>query len=415
MKVHETGEHAKNQRTKHDHDLEMPDAGEYSQKWSETKIIMNTILRNMTAPTWNITRANRTRTGDQAHESMCVMIDFPSDAETVDVQVRAAASGFVPHEAQAPVRRDHAVWSVVLAGGEGERLRPLMERWWGAHRPKQYCTFVGSRSMLQHTLDRAESLSGAERLLVVVASHHEPRIWDQLDDHHTEAIVAQPRNRDTAAGIFLPLTYIGVKDPDATVVILPSDHFVYPQEQFVEAVRRAALAAQRLPDKLILLGAQPDHPETEYGWIQPGDAVAQIDGHEVRKVVGFQEKPDANAAQRLLKAGALWNTFVIAAQWQILWQLGWQCFPVLMERFEEFTAHIGTNKEQHVLESIYDQLPSLNFSSGLLQRVPEASVIMELSGVIWSDWGNEMRIVEALKQIGKRPLFPTIPSSGVLR
>ena len=316
----------------------------------------------------------------------------------------------------ASARVDSAVWSVVLAGGEGERLRPLMERWWGEHRPKQYCTFVGDRSMLRHTLDRAERLAGSDRMLVVVAGHHEPHAWDRLADHHAQAIIAQPQNRDTAAGIFLPLTYIGAQDPEATVVILPSDHFVHPEVEFLTAVRRAVRAAQQLPDRLVLLGARPDHPEPEYGWIQPGNPVGQIEGHPVKAVAGFREKPRAQEAGRLLLAGGLWNTLVIAAQWRTLWRLGWRCFPTMMGRFEEFAGHIGTGKENAALKAIYDQLPSLNFSSGLLQRVPNAAVVMELPpSVVWSDWGNEARIVETLNRFGKTPLFPICPPPNLTR
>lgn len=310
-------------------------------------------------------------------------------------------------EALVPANRDPAVWSIVLAGGDGERLRPLMERWWGVHRPKQYCTFVGRRSMLQHTLDRATDLSGAARRLLVVASHHEPFAGHRSDSPEAGLVIAQPQNRGTAAGIFLPLTYIGAKDPDATVVILPSDHFIFPEENFIAAVRRAVRAAQQLPGKLVLLGARPDNPETEYGWIKPGEAVADIDGHPVYAVAGFREKPGAEVARRLQARGALWNTFVMVANWRTLWQLGWQCFPALMASFGRLAAHLGTATEQDVMKSIYAQLPAQNFSSELLQEMPKASVVMELQGVTWSDWGNEARIVEALRRIGKSPLFPT--------
>lgn len=168
-----------------------------------------------------------------------------------------------------PAKLDGRTWTIVLAGGEGERLRPLMTRWLGVHRPKQYCAFVGSHSMLRHTLDRAERLTGVERTLVVVASHHEPRHWDRLESHHDEAIIAQPRNRDTAPGIFLPLAYIGARDPEATVVILPSDHFVHPQDAFLSTIRRAVRAAQGQPDKLVLLGVRPTRPRLSMAGSNP--------------------------------------------------------------------------------------------------------------------------------------------------
>ena len=371
--------------------------------------IVKTRLRKLTTPPRSAFSAIFRRADDKEHLLARPVNPerpvSPSQAEGVAMEVGAMTSGAGRLKSMAPIVGDSAVWSVVLAGGEGERLRPLMERWWGFHRPKQYCTFVGRRSMLQHTLGRAESLSGAGRMLVVVANHHEPHNRDQLDGSCSGVMMAQPWNRGTAAGIFLPLTYIGAKDPGSTVVILPSDHFVHPEEDFIVAVHRATLAAQQLPDKLVLLGARPDIPETEYGWIQTGDPVAQVEGCQVRKVAGFQEKPDEGTARRLLEGGALWNTFVIAAKWQTLWQLGWQCFPALMERFESLAVHIGTPTERSALESIYTDLPILDFSSGLLQRVPDALVVMELKGVTWCDWGNEERIIETLRRIGKTPLF----------
>lgn len=307
---------------------------------------------------------------------------------------------------------DDRTWTIVLAGGEGERLRPLMTRWLGVHRPKQYCTFVGSHSMLRHTLDRAERLTGVERTLVVVASHHEPRQWDRLESHHDEAIIAQPRNRDTAPGIFLPLTYIRARDPEATVVILPSDHFVHPQETFLAAIRRAIQAAQCQPDKLVLLGVRPDTAETEYGWIQPGSSLGSIDGEIIRCVTGFREKPNANEARRLLRSGGLWNTMVIVVSLPTLWRLGRRCVPAMMKHFEDFASSIGTDKEQHALDSHYDVLPSANFSTHVLQQALDSLVVMELRDVLWSDWGSERRIVETLQRIGKSPVFlPTAMNS----
>lgn len=306
------------------------------------------------------------------------------------------------------------MWTIVLAGGEGERLRPLMERWWGAHRPKQYCAFVGRRSMLRHTLERAERLGGGERMVVVVAKHHEPHIWDRLDEHHLEAIIAQPGNRGTAAGIYLPLTYIGARDSGATVVILPSDHFVLPEEAFLAAIRRAVRAVRCLPGKVVLLGARPDTAETEYGWIEPGDCVGLIDGQAVRRVAGFREKPGAEDARRLLRGGGLWNTMVMAARWETLWELGWRRFPRMMGRFEEFAPQIGGEEEMEALGALYDGLLPLNFSREVLQQTVDSLAVMELEGVLWSDWGSERRIVETLERIGKSPLFPAAPEEPLI-
>lgn len=314
-----------------------------------------------------------------------------------------------------PAKSTDQVWTIVLAGGEGERLRPLMTRWLGQHRPKQYCTFVGNHSMLRHTLNRAEQLTSIERMRVVVARHHEPRLWDRLNDQHEAAIIAQPRNRDTAPGIFLPLTYIATRDPEATVVILPSDHFVHPQEAFLAAIRRAVQVVDYHPEKLILLGVRPDTAETEYGWIHPGSSIGSVGGQMIRRVAGFREKPGAAEARDLLRAGGLWNTMVMAVRLPTLWKLGWRCFPEMMQHFEDFAAAIGTDNELCALDSLYETLPPVNFSTNLLQQVLDSLVVMELQDVLWSDWGCERRIVETLERIGKTPLFRTAAMSSPTR
>lgn len=259
--------------------------------------------------------------------------------------------------------------------------------------------------MLQHTLDRATCLSGTDRTLVVVAKHHAPGVWEHLPEHHWARTILQPSNRDTAPGIFLPLAHIHAWDPEAVAVILPSDHFVFPEPAFLTAVRRAIRAAHRLSDRIVLLGMRPDGPETEYGWIAPGATVAWLDGHAVREVTGFHEKPTLLTAQHLFATGGLWNTMVMTCRVQTLWQLGWRWLPGMMHAFDGLKCHLGTASESAALEEAYATLPSANFSSQLLEDAAGSAVVIEMRDVLWSDWGNERRIVETLRRIGKQPLF----------
>ena len=300
----------------------------------------------------------------------------------------------------------NTLWSIVLAGGEGERVSPLVQSWVGRHRPKQYCAFVGTRSMFQHTLHRAAKLTTPARMVTVVAHGHGNEPWTQLDGIPGIQVLRQPLNRDTAAGIFLPLAYIRAKDPEATVVLYPSDHFVYPENRFLEVVQYAVQTAERQPWRLVLLGVQPDCLELEYGWIQPGPSLDQSSFGHVRAVQAFLEKPDSIQASRAMASGALWNTLILAAKLQMLWRLGWDCFPEMMSLFERLCKAIGGPKEGNVLDAIYRVMPTRNFSSGLLHRVPEQMAVIQLSGVLWSDWGKPERIVETLRKIGKQPAFP---------
>src|SRR5882672_3243328 len=125
-----------------------------------------------------------------------------------------------------PVDDTERLWAIVLAAGEGRRLAPLTRALYGWELPKQFAVLHRGRSLLQTTIDRMVPLVPPERTVVVVGRAHRDLAKIQLAEHRGVEIVAQPRNLDTGPGILLPLTHVLVRDPGASVVILPSDHDV---------------------------------------------------------------------------------------------------------------------------------------------------------------------------------------------
>jgi len=298
------------------------------------------------------------------------------------------------------------VWSIILAGGDGERLRPLIQRWLGCHKPKQYCAFIGTRSMLQHTLDRADRLTAPARRFMICAREHQHEVLLQLNGRPPGTVILQPAKRGTLAGIFLPLMYVRKSDPEATVVIFPSDHFIYPEDRFLDVLQRAIWTAEWLADRVVLLGASPSGPEVEYGWIQPGQPLDGTVGRSVRAVLAFYEKPALAEASAAWTAGALWNTMITVAKAETIWRLGWRCVPGLMPMFERIAAVIASPQQKAVIDAVYQAMPARDFSSHVLQRAPDQLAVIEMNGVTWSDWGKADRIVETLRRIGKQPAFP---------
>ena len=296
-------------------------------------------------------------------------------------------------------------WSVILAGGEGERTRPFIEQWLGYHKPKQYCSFVGHRSMLQHTWDRADLLTRPEHKITVIAQNHFREVVAQSANRSCGQVIGQPRNCDTAAGIFLPLTYIRVRNPHATVVLYPADHFVFPEHRLMDTVEKAMQATTIFQDRIMLLGVRPTSLELEYGWIEPGGPLGSSGGLCVRRVDAFLEKPNAIQGLAAQAHGALWNTFIMTAKMETLWRLGWKCLPEVMERFEQLEKVIGTPQESRTLREIYHDMPKRNFSSDLLGCAPESVGVLELKNVLWSDWGRPDRIADTIRAIGKTPAF----------
>ena len=201
------------------------------------------------------------------------------------------------------------LWSIVLAGGDGGRTKEFIRHWLGYEKPKQYCAFVGSRSMFQHTLDRAARLTPWERVVVVAAQHHQHEVWDQLDRRPASMVLFQPKNVDTAAGIFLPLTYILARDPLATVVIYPSDHFISPEGSFLSAVDQAVQGSNSLGGRPVLLAARPDGLDLEYGWIKPGrllDRTGRAAIHAVETLLKSQTRPRFGKPETPAACGIRW-------------------------------------------------------------------------------------------------------------
>ena len=303
-------------------------------------------------------------------------------------------------------RMPSQTWSIVSVGEDGGRIRAFVQRWLGYPKPKQYCAFVGGRSLFQHTLDRAAGLCPQERIVTVIAREHRREAWRQFDGRAGGTVLLEPRPCKSAASIYLSLAYIRARDPRATVVIYPSDHFVYPEHRFLDSVQRAVWTAEWLPDRLVLLGVLPDRLELDYGWIMPGERLDGSPSYEIKAVERIFEKPTAVQADAALAGGALWNTSVLAAKAETLWQLGWQHFPDLMPSFDRLLAAIGTPREGFVLDEIYQDMPARHFFSELVQRVPDRVAVIEMNGVLWSDWGRPEWIAHTLRRIGRQPAFP---------
>ena len=287
--------------------------------------------------------------------------------------------------------RNGSLWTIVLAAGEGTRLRSLTRALHAEDLPKQFATLQGNRSMLEVTVDRATEWSRAEQTVVVVARGNEVLAASQLRGHAGVDIVGQPRNLGTGPGLMLPLARILAKEPSARVVVLPSDQHVRDGDAFAGAVRRADESAVE-SNRVVLLGAVPDKAEEQYGWIVP-----RIDIHaRGYRVAAFREKPSAATAESLRTAGALWSTFVMTGPVREFWRLSGMALPDQGAAFERYRRAIGTWRERPVLDAIYARMAPSDFSREVLEKAPELGVVL-LPPCGWSDWGTPARVFESLK------------------
>jgi mannose-1-phosphate guanylyltransferase len=289
------------------------------------------------------------------------------------------------------------LWGIILAGGEGTRVRPFLQHVCGNRGIKQFCAVTGRRSMLEHTLARVERLIPPQRIVIVVSRQHRREVAEQLAHWPEHNVIFQPANCETAPGILLPLAHLSHRDPMATVAVFPSDHFVLDEECFVTCLHRAITETRKwYAEELTLLGMTADKAEEGYGWIEPDEPGL---GRESRRVKRFWEKPSRMKAQALLKRGAIWNTFMFISRVTTLWQMVRQAMPDLHEAFVEIRRALGSPRAEAVIEHVYSTLTRVNFSSGICERLSERLRVLPEVG--WSDWGNVERILKSLDRIGK--------------
>ena len=307
---------------------------------------------------------------------------------------------------RAPVR-----CGIVLAAGAGKRLQPFIYHLRGDALPKQYVRLIGTRSMLEHTFQRAESLIPPARLFTVVSREHlsHPEVRQQLSSRPAETVIVQPMNKETGPGILLPLVHVFRRYPESTVVVFPSDHFIGEEQIFMDHVAMAFTAVERNPSCVVLLGIQPTEAETEYGYILPGREVYP----RLWKVSRFIEKPDACTALKLIQNDGLWNTMVMIFNAGSMMDLVCGAAPKMHAIFGRILDAVGTPGELKAVEEGYHSLESMNFSKGLLQpfSLGRAARLMVLPvrGVRWSDWGSEQRIISVLRDIGRLGRLERIP------
>lgn len=295
------------------------------------------------------------------------------------------------------------VWAVVLAGGSGSRLRNFVRHALGSERPKQFCTIIGTRSMLRHTWDRAARVVDPARIVTVITAGQERYLEQEARQGVPGTVLVQPANKDTAPGLVLPLAWIERREPGATAAVFPADHFIWREERFTKEVRTALAVAEYWPHRLTLMGAEAEGPETGYGWIAPGPALAPGSSPELYAVRRFWEKPDRRTAGTLFANRFLWNTFVLAGRVETYLGLVAALAPRVVEALRPVADGAGTAGGAKALREAYRRIPPISLSHSVLAGCPEALMVLAMRDVGWSDWGDAGRIVRTLRHYDRHP------------
>lgn len=259
---------------------------------------------------------------------------------------------------------------VILAGGSGERLWPLSS----ATRPKQLIPFINGTSLLEQTLQRIRTIvPDKNHLLVVTNKDQQEPIKASLKTRGT--VLAEPMARNTAAATLLACMQIAEKNPDAVVVVLPSDHFIPDAEKFT-AQLVAAISFAAWMDQIALLGVKPTHAATGYGYIQY-QKDTMMSGWVSYPVTKFHEKPEKQQAESYIKDDAmLWNVGIFVARAKLFIDEFARLAPDLYHSMQAYLQ--GTQD--------YSTLPAISMDHAVIEKSDK--VVVFPSNFQWYDVGN---------------------------
>lgn len=298
-------------------------------------------------------------------------------------------------------------WALLLAGGDGRRLRTLTRQITGDPRPKQFCPIFDGETLLDRTRRRADLLTRFDHQVVVVSRPHAPYYAPLARELAPERLVVQPSNAGTAPGILYPMLRIRQLAGNVPVAVFPSDHYLSDDAAFVGAVAHAVEVVRHRPDVVVLMGVEASAPETEYGWIEAASTPLPLAGEPAFPIRRFWEKPAARLAERLFERGALWNSFVMVGWVDAFLALTARAAPELVAAFEPLRTAMGTPSEGEVADAIYETLAATptGFSDRVLTPAVDGLVTMRVKGVEWSDLGHPQRVIATMRRTGWRPAW----------
>ena len=290
------------------------------------------------------------------------------------------------------------LWAVLLAGGDGVRLRDLTRRIAGDSRPKQFCRITGEQSLFRETRTRLDPLFIRDHQVFVFSRAHEQYYGDDMTDAGDACVIEQPLNRGTGIAIILALLRILQRDHDATAAFFPCDHFYADHDSFRLTIRSAVECAEYNPESIILVGADAEYPETDYGWIEPGVVVSQATAGPLSLVSRFWEKPSLQQAHELLRQGCLWNTFVTVGRATTF-------FEMLCSQVPEAVLAISRAMADNTLDVAYASLETVDFSRDVLANLPHRLLALRDRTSGWADLGSPTRVLDTLSRNGIQPTW----------
>lgn len=268
---------------------------------------------------------------------------------------------------------------VIMGGGIGSRFWPFSRK----TLPKQFLDFFGTgRSLLQQTFDRFKKIIPTENILIVTNDLYADLVKEQLPELKEEQILLEPTRRNTAPCIAWAAYHIRALNPNANIVVAPSDHLILKEEEFLSAIEKG-LSFVSDTDKLLTLGIKPNRPETGYGYIQ----IAEEEGDNFYKVKTFTEKPELELAKVFVESGEFyWNSGIFLWNVNSILKAGELLLPELATKLAPGEGLYGTPDEKRFIDEHFPACPNVSIDFGIMEKAD--NVYVSLGDFGWSDLGT---------------------------
>jgi len=273
-------------------------------------------------------------------------------------------------------------YSVIIAGGKGERFWPLSR----LDHPKQFLKLTSDRTMIEETIDRVMPMVPMKNVRIVTGANMVPLIMDSVKDIKRKNILTEPFGRNTCLAIGLAAVHLDREDPHAVLLVLSADHLVNPQEKLLKILEDGAAIASK-EDCLITIGIVPNRPEIAYGYIKMGDLYKNHNDSVVYKVSAFTEKPKLVVAQEYyFSRRYLWNSGMFIWSARAILKAIKEYQPEMGEYLEKYAKSIGTDKEDQAREDLYKKSNSISIDYAVLESAKNVLTIK--ANIVWDDIGS---------------------------
>ncbi len=270
-------------------------------------------------------------------------------------------------------------YCVIMCGGIGSRFWPYSR----TSLPKQFIDFLGvGRSLLQMSYDRILPIVPKENIVIVTNAAYAPLVKKQLPEISDKNILLEPARRNTAPCIAWAAYHIGAIDPEASMIVTPSDHLITRENEFESSVIRGFEFVES-HDALLTLGISPTRPETGYGYIQVGEEV----GKGMNKVKTFTEKPDRELAKVFLESGEFfWNSGIFLWSVKAIKDAFHEHASEIVVHFDEGNTVFGTDGEAEYIAVDFPACPSISIDFAVMEKA--RNVYVETVNFGWNDLGT---------------------------